>query len=52
MILNLKSKSPIAKFGEYFAAVRATAFSSNQAGLLATGEGVAGKWIRFWKIHF
>ena len=51
MIWNLKSESPVAKFGEHLAAVKAIAWNPNQAGLLATGGGTADKCIRFWNTH-
>ena len=51
MIWNLKSESPVAKFGEHLEAVKGIAWNPNQAGLLATGGGTADKCIRFWNTH-
>jgi cell division cycle 20-like protein 1 (cofactor of APC complex) len=48
MIWNLKSESPVAKFGEHLEAVKGIAWNPNQVGLLATGRGIAEKCIRFW----
>jgi WD40 repeat protein len=40
--------SPLAKYTEHTAAVKAIAWSPHQHGLLASGGGTADRCIRFW----
>mgnify|MGYP000929521941 FL=1 len=47
-IWNLHSTSPIIKFTNHTAAVKALAWSPHQHGLLASGGGTADRTIRFW----
>ena len=47
-IWNLNSTSPIIKFSDHNAAVKAIAWSPHQHGLLASGGGTADRCIRFW----
>lgn len=47
-IWNLNSLSPITKFSDHNAAVKAIAWSPHQHGLLASGGGTADRCIRFW----
>lgn len=51
MIWNSFSNLPVAKFSEHQAAVKAIAWNPNQSSLLATGDGTAGRCIRFWNTH-
>jgi len=47
-IWSVHSNSPMTRFTEHKAAVKALAWSPHQHGLLATGGGTADKTIRFW----
>lgn len=47
-VWNLRSTSPVLKFNEHQAAVKAIAWSPHQHGLLASGGGTADRCIRFW----
>lgn len=47
MIWNMKSSSPVLKFSDHNAAVKAVAWSPHQHGLLASGGGTADRHIRF-----
>lgn len=47
-IWSLNRSSPIMKFSEHTAAVKAIAWSPHQHGLLASGGGTADRCIRFW----
>lgn len=47
-IWNLNSTSPVIKFSDHNAAVKAIAWSPHQHGLLASGGGTADRCIRFW----
>lgn len=47
-IWNLHSTSPVLKFTNHTAAVKALAWSPHQHGLLASGGGTADRTIRFW----
>lgn len=47
-IWSLNSSSPMMKFSEHTAAVKAIAWSPHQHGLLASGGGTADRCIRFW----
>lgn len=47
-IWDLSSASPLMKFTEHSAAVKAIAWSPHQHGLLASGGGTADRCIRFW----
>ena len=47
-IWNLHSTTPILKFTNHTAAVKALAWSPHQHGLLASGGGTADRTIRFW----
>ena len=42
------STSPVLRFNEHTAAVKAIAWSPHQNGLLASGGGTADRCIRFW----
>jgi len=48
LIWNAQSSTPIVKFNEHGAAVKAIAWSPHQHGLLASGGGTADRCIRFW----
>ncbi|CAD7925970.1 unnamed protein product [Amoebophrya sp. A120] len=48
LIWNLRSTSPVLKFTEHQAAVKALAWSPHQHGLLCSGGGTADRCIRFW----
>ena len=48
LIWNLSQSTPIARFSEHSAAVKAIAWSPHQHGLLASGGGTADRCIRFW----
>lgn len=47
-VWNSTSTSPILRFTEHNAAVKAIAWSPHQHGLLASGGGTADRCIRFW----
>jgi len=47
-VWNLRSSTPVLKFNEHQAAVKAIAWSPHQRGLLASGGGTADRCIRFW----
>ncbi len=47
MIWNARSSSPVLKFSDHIAAVKAVAWSPHQHGLLASGGGTADRNIRF-----
>ncbi|CAM9232056.1 unnamed protein product [Chrysoparadoxa australica] len=47
-IWNAHSTSPIVRFNEHTAAIKALAWSPHQHGLLASGGGTADRCIRFW----
>ncbi|GAQ84038.1 Anaphase promoting complex Cdc20 subunits [Klebsormidium nitens] len=47
-VWNTSSTSPILKYGDHKAAVKAIAWSPHQHGLLASGGGTADRCIRFW----
>jgi cell division cycle 20-like protein 1 (cofactor of APC complex) len=47
MIWNSRSSSPVLKFSDHVAAVKAVAWSPHQHGLLASGGGTADRHIRF-----
>ncbi|CAM9098047.1 unnamed protein product [Scytosiphon promiscuus] len=48
LIWNAHSTSPVLRFGEHTAAVKAIAWSPHQHGILASGGGTADRCIRFW----
>jgi len=48
LVWDSTSTSPVLKFSEHMAAVKAIAWSPHQRGLLASGGGTADKTIRFW----
>eukprot|EP00468_Gymnochlora_sp_CCMP2014_P002508 CAMPEP_0167759860 /NCGR_PEP_ID=MMETSP0110_2-20121227/11257_1 /TAXON_ID=629695 /ORGANISM="Gymnochlora sp., Strain CCMP2014" /LENGTH=490 /DNA_ID=CAMNT_0007646291 /DNA_START=75 /DNA_END=1547 /DNA_ORIENTATION=- len=48
LIWNAQSSTPVIKFNEHAAAVKAIAWSPHQHGLLASGGGTADRCIRFW----
>jgi cell division cycle 20-like protein 1 (cofactor of APC complex) len=48
MLWSLHSNSPVAKFTQHTAAVKAMAWSPHQHGLLASGGGTADRSIRLW----
>ena len=43
--------SPLVKFSDHTAAVKAIGWSPHQHGLLASGGGTADRCIRFWNTH-
>eukprot|EP00826_Nyctotherus_ovalis_P014793 TRINITY_DN1414_c0_g1_i4.p1 TRINITY_DN1414_c0_g1~~TRINITY_DN1414_c0_g1_i4.p1 ORF type:complete len:505 (-),score=42.52 TRINITY_DN1414_c0_g1_i4:184-1698(-) len=45
---DVRNTSPIAKFADHQAAVKALAWSPHQRGLLASGGGTADRTIKFW----
>eukprot|EP01135_Chromosphaera_perkinsii_P008195 Nk52_evm17s1178 gene=Nk52_evmTU17s1178 len=47
-VWNPSHSSPILRFSEHSAAVKAIAWSPHQHGLLASGGGTADRCIRFW----
>eukprot|EP00941_MAST-03F_sp_MAST-3F-sp1_P005187 g5187.t1 len=47
-IWDAQSTTPITRFSEHTAAVKAIAWSPHQHGLLASGGGTADRRIRFW----
>lgn len=47
-VWSLKSTTPVLKFSEHQAAVKAIAWSPHQRGLLSSGGGTADRCIRFW----
>jgi cell division cycle 20-like protein 1 (cofactor of APC complex) len=47
-IWSLRSTTPVIRFNEHQAAVKAIAWSPHQHGLLASGGGTADRCIRFW----
>mmetsp|Transcript_13362 Transcript_13362/g.24735 ORF Transcript_13362/g.24735 Transcript_13362/m.24735 type:complete len:535 (+) Transcript_13362:457-2061(+) len=47
-IWNVQSTSPVSRFTDHTAAVKAIAWSPHQHGLLASGGGTADRCIRFW----
>mmetsp|Transcript_12295 Transcript_12295/g.44836 ORF Transcript_12295/g.44836 Transcript_12295/m.44836 type:complete len:464 (+) Transcript_12295:200-1591(+) len=47
-IWNNTSTSPVLRFSDHTAAVKAIAWSPHQHGLLASGGGTADRCIRFW----
>ncbi|KAG8779105.1 substrate-specific activator of APC-dependent proteolysis [Ceratobasidium sp. 428] len=47
-VWDMRHTTPLWKFHEHTAAVKAIAWSPHQAGLLASGGGTADKKIRFW----
>jgi len=48
LIWNAHNSTPMIKFAEHTAAVKAIAWSPHQNGLLASGGGTADRCIRFW----
>eukprot|EP00798_Chlamydomonas_sp_ICE-L_P028038 gene28038-31138_t len=48
LIWSVSSTSPILRFTDHVAAVKAIAWSPHQHGLLASGGGTADRCIRFW----
>lgn len=50
-IWTSKSSTPISRFNDHSAAVKAVAWSPHQRGLLATGGGTADRCIRFWNVN-
>lgn len=47
-VWNQSSLSPVQKYTDHVAAVKAIAWSPHQHGLLASGGGTADQYIRFW----
>jgi len=47
-IWDIKNTTPIVRFNDHTAAVKAIAWSPHQNGLLASGGGTADRCIRFW----
>lgn len=47
-VWNQHGTSPVLKFSDHTAAVKAIAWSPHQHGLLASGGGTADRCIRFW----
>jgi len=48
LVWNKHSTSPVLRFSDHGAAVKAIAWSPHQSGLLASGAGTADRCIRFW----
>lgn len=48
LVWSPRSTSPVLRFSEHLAAVKAIAWSPHQHGLLASGGGTADRCIRFW----
>ncbi len=48
MIWSTSSNTPINKFSDHCAAVKALAWSPHNHGVLASGGGSADKTIKFW----
>ena len=48
LIWNVHSQTPVMRFNDHTAAVKAIAWSPHQHGLLASGGGTADRCIRFW----
>ena len=48
LIWSLAQATPVMRFTEHSAAVKAIAWSPHQHGLLASGGGTADRCIRFW----
>jgi cell division cycle 20-like protein 1 (cofactor of APC complex) len=48
LIWQQGSSTPLIKFSEHTAAVKAIAWSPHQHGLLVSGGGTADRCIRFW----
>eukprot|EP00392_Amoebophrya_sp_AT5.2_P005878 g5888.t1 len=47
-VWNMRSTTPVLRFSEHQAAVKALAWSPHQYGLLCSGGGTADRCIRFW----
>ena len=47
-IWGVNTTSPVIKFSDHLAAVKALAWSPHQHGLIASGGGTADRCIRFW----
>ena len=47
-IWGLNNTSPVIRFSDHQAAVKALAWSPHQHGLIASGGGTADRCIRFW----
>jgi len=47
-VWNQSSLSPVQRYTDHVAAVKAIAWSPHQHGLLASGGGTADQYIRFW----
>ncbi|GBG84131.1 hypothetical protein CBR_g38006 [Chara braunii] len=47
-VWNQQSTTPVLKYGDHTAAVKAIAWSPHQHGLLASGGGTADRCIRLW----
>ncbi len=47
-VWNMHSASPVVRFTDHVAAVKAIAWSPHQHGLLASGGGTADRCIKFW----
>ncbi|KAK9318454.1 WD40-repeat-containing domain protein [Lipomyces starkeyi] len=47
-VWNISGESPLLKFTEHVAAVKAIAWSPHQRGILASGGGTADQRIKFW----
>ena len=48
LIWNAHSTSPVLRYAEHTAAVKAIAWSPHQHGMLASGGGTADRCLRFW----
>ncbi|PRP72797.1 hypothetical protein PROFUN_07697 [Planoprotostelium fungivorum] len=48
LVWDVHSESPLLRFTEHTAAVKALAWSPHQRGILASGGGTADRCIRFW----
>lgn len=47
-VWNMSSTSPVLRYNEHMAAVKAIAWSPHQRGILASGGGSSDRTIRFW----
>jgi cell division cycle 20-like protein 1 (cofactor of APC complex) len=48
MIWSTSSNTPVSRFNDHCAAVKALAWSPHNHGVLASGGGSADKTIKFW----
>jgi len=50
LVWDINTTSPLCKFTQHTAAVKAIAWSPHQRGLLTSGGGTADRCLRFWNI--